>query len=365
MTPAPDARRAAGALACALCLAVAAAVPGAEAPAPEPVPAAEATCATVFFALLPGSVEGGVVREASVKRMVDAVVMAAAGKPDIASAWRVFVRPEERVGIKVSATGAPVCSTHPAVVEAVAEGLLEAGVPARNIVVWDRLERNLANAGFGRLAERFRVVGTDRAGGYAKDQVIMASVMGKLIDGDLEFAPGPGDKTSSRSHLSSVLVRDVDKVVHVPALADSVFSGVNGALAGMVLDNADNRRRLARSPHYGDPFLPEAYADPRIGGKVVLTILDALRPQYTGGPFPGAGFNVNYGAIFASRDPVAIDATGVRLLDEFRKDAGLPPLAKSTKWLESAELLGLGFAAADKVRLVRTGLESEVRWNQP
>ena len=367
MTPAPDARRAAGAFACALCLAVAVTARGAEdaAPSPEPPPVATATHATVYFALLPGAVEGGIVRDAPVKRMVDAVVMAAAGKPDIASAWRFFVRPEERVGIKVSATGAPVCSTHPDVVEAVAEGLLAAGVPARNIVVWDRLDRDLANAGFKHLAERFRVTGTDRAGGYAKEQVITAAVMGKLIIGDLEFVPGPGDKTSSRSHLSSVLVRDVDKVVHVPALADSVFSGVNGALAGMVLDNADNRRRLARAPHYGDPFLPEAYADPRIGGKVVLTILDALRPQYSGGPFPGAGFNVNYGAIFASRDAVAIDATGVRLLDEFRKDAGLAPLAKSTRWLESAELMGLGFAAADKIKLVRTGLESEVRWNQP
>mgnify|MGYP003584301310 CR=1 FL=1 len=319
----------------------------------------------VFFALLPASVEGGVVREAMVKRMVDALVIAVSGQADLASAWKTFVRPQDRVGIKVSTTGAPVSSTHPAVVEAVAEGLLAAGVPRGNIVIWDRSQRDLDNAGLDRLAPRFRVTGTDRAGGYDEKAVITAAVMGKLIVGDREFGPKPGEQVSSRSHLSSVLVRDVDKVVNVPALADSVFSGVSGALSGMVLDNADNWRRLAREPHFGDPFLPEAYADPRIGGKVVLTILDALRPQYTGGPFPGAGFNVNYGAIFASRDPVALDATGVRLLDEFREDAGLRPLAKSTKWLESAELMGLGFAAEDKVRVVRTGLEGEVRWNQP
>jgi uncharacterized protein (DUF362 family) len=165
---------------------------------------------------------------------------------------------------------------------------------------------------------------------------------------------------SSTSHISSVL-SDVDKVVHVPALADSIYSGVQGALSGMVLDNLDNWRRLARQPHHGDPYLPELYADPRLGGKVVLTILDALRPQYAGGPFPGAEFSVNYGAVFASRDPVALDATGMRLLDDFRKEAKLDPLSEKTKWLESAEILGLGRAADEKIELVRTGLEGEVR----
>ena len=105
--------------------------------------------------------------------------------------------------------------------------------------------------------------------------------------------------------------------------------------------------------------------DPRLGGKVVLTILDALRPQYAGGPFPGAQFKTNYGAIFASRDAVAIDATGLRLLDDFRKDAGLPLLAKKTRWPATAELLGLGTADETHIELIRTGLESEVRWSEP
>jgi uncharacterized protein (DUF362 family) len=157
----------------------------------------------------------------------------------------------------------------------------------------------------------------------------------------------------------------VDKVIHLPALTDSTFSGVNGALSGMVLDNLDNWRRLARAPHHGDPFLPELYADPRLGGKVVLTILDALRPQYAGGPFPGAQYKTNYGAIFASRDAVALDATGLRLLDDFRKEAGLPPWAKKVRWPATAEMLGLGTADEDRIELIRTGLESEVRWTQP
>ena len=329
--------------------------------ATESVPAAVAAKSTVAYALLPASVEGGVVREGMVGRMVDAVVMSVAGKPDISSAWRVFVGPKDRVGIKVSTSGAPVCSTHPAVVSAVAAGLVAAGVDPKNIVIWDRSGRDVDLAGYGKLSGRYRVTSTDTDGGYDPDAKFVAAIMGRLIVGDLQFGPKPGDQVSSTSHLSRVLSRDVDKVVNVPALADSMYSGVQGAFSSMVIDNLDNWRRLARQPHYGDPYLPELYADPRIGGKVVLTILDALRPQYAGGPFSGAEFSVNYGAVFASRDPVAIDATGMRLLDDFRKEAKFDLIAKKTKWPESAEALGLGKSADAEIALVRTGLEGEVR----
>jgi uncharacterized protein (DUF362 family) len=329
-------------------------------PGATPIPAATEVKSVLAYALLPASVEGGVIRASMVARMVDAVVQTVAGKPDIASAWRVFVDPKDRVGIKVSAAGAPVSSTHAEVVAAVAAGLVAAGVDAKNIVIWDRLGRDIELAGYEQLAARYKVTSTDAEGGYDDKAKLLASVMGKLIIGDVEFGRKRGDQVSSTSHVSRVL-GGLDKVVHVPALADSMHSGVRGALAGMVLDNIDNWRRLARPPHYGDPYLPEIYADPRLGGKVVLTILDALRPQYAGGPFPGAEFSVNYGAIFASRDPVAIDATGMRLLDDFRKDAKLPALSKITRWLDSAEALGLGRADDAQIELVRTGLEGEVR----
>jgi uncharacterized protein (DUF362 family) len=329
-------------------------------PVATPAPAAAEAKSVLAYALLPASVEGGVIRAGMVARMVDAVVQTIAGKPDIASAWRVFVDPKDRVGIKVSAAGAPVSSTHAEVVAAVAAGLVAAGVDAKNIVIWDRLGRDIELAGYEQLAARYKVTSTDAEGGYDDKAKLLAAVMGKLIIGDVEFGRKRGDQVSSTSHVSRVL-GGVDKVVHVPALADSMHSGVRGALAGMVLDNLDNWRRLARPPHYGDPYLPEIYTDPRLGGKVVLTILDALRPQYAGGPFPGAEFSVNYGAIFASRDPVAIDATGMRLLDDFRKDARLPALSKITRWLDSAEALGLGRADDAQIELVRTGLEGEVR----
>lgn len=307
---------------------------------------------TVFLADYPDGSETGRFEEAVVRRMVDRLVMAAAGCRDIAEAWRTFVKPSDRVGLKVSTAGAPVSSTHPAVVAAVAEGLVAAGVPPRRIVIWDRKWDDLRRARYGSLGQRFTVVATDRLGGYSAEQAVTSAVMGRLIVGDREFDPRrAGEQTSSRSHLSEVLDM-VDKVVHLPALTDHLSSGLNGALSGMVLDNLDNWRRLARPPHYGDPFLPEIYADPRLGGKVVLTILDALRPQFAGGPYPAPQYSAELGAIYASRDPVALDVLGIELLDGYRAAHGLPSLARTVQWPASAELLGLGAAARDRIRVI-------------
>ncbi len=323
---------------------------GEDQPPPVPPPGG-----VVFLAEYPGDVKSGRFSADVVRRMVDNVVMGAAGRTDIAEAWRVFVKPTDRVGIKVSASGAPVSSTHPAVVAAVAEGLVAAGVAPQRIVIWDRKWEDMQRARYGSLGRRFSVVATDRVGGYSADETITAAAMGKLIVGDREFDPeGGGNQTSSKSHLSVVLGA-VDKIVHLPALTDHLSSGLNGALSGMVLDNLDNWRRLARPPHFGDPYLPEIYTDPRIGGKVVLTILDALRPQFAGGPFPEPQYSVNHGAIYASRDPAAIDVLGLEILDRYRTANGLPALAKSVQWPASAEVVGLGVASREKIRVLRSG----------
>jgi uncharacterized protein (DUF362 family) len=323
--------------------------------AQEPPPSPPARPGSVFLAEYPDDARRGKFDTAIIRRLVDRLVMSAAGRADLGEAWRTFVDPSDRVGLKVSTSGAPVSSTHPAVVAAVAEGLVAAGVAPRSIIIWDRKWEDIKRARYGSLGRIFNVAATDRVGGYHAEQTVTAAVMGKLIVGDRDFDPdGGGSQTSSKSHLSVVLGA-VDKVIHLPALTDHLSSGINGAISGMVLDNVDNWRRLARPPHFGDPFLPEIYADPRVGGKVVLTILDALRPQFAGGPFPEPQYLANHGAIYASRDPVAIDVLGLELLDRFRGENGLPALGKSVTWPASAEALGLGVAARERIRVFRVG----------
>ena len=66
----------------------------------------------------------------------------------VAEAWRSLVSPEDKVGIKVSASGRSVSGTNPEVVDAIVDGLVEAGVSPRNIIVWDKSIEDLLAAGY-------------------------------------------------------------------------------------------------------------------------------------------------------------------------------------------------------------------------
>jgi uncharacterized protein (DUF362 family) len=332
--------------------------------------AAQTEKSQVFYAMETASLRGpGGVNPAVVRRMVDQVVCAATKKSTPAAAWASLVKPTDRVGIKVSASGGSVGGTRPAVVDAIAQGLAAAGVPPSNIIVWDRNLDDLLAAGFRQKSPLYRLRWTDPATGYDKKNLVTAPVLGRLIWGDHKFGTregsgiadvlSTGEQLSSTSHWASILTTEVDKVVNVPSLQDSAFTGIQGAITNITLPSLDNWRRFTRAPEHGDPYLAEIYADEMILNKVVLTILDALAIQYAGGPFPNPGFAVDHHTIFASRDPVAIDATALRLLDENRAPSKLPSLEKMTRWLESAHALGLGQFEEKHIDLVRVGVRTD------
>jgi len=343
---------------------VAALVAPAICPAQSPVPPPER--GTVYVASDPASIgPGRRVNAQPVRRMVDGLVMRATGQPTVASAWGSLVAKTDRVGIKVSAAGRSVSGTTPEVVEAIVAGLSAAGIPPSRIIVWDRNLEDLVAAGYRKDSSRYQLRWVDPVSGYDKKAQVSAPVLGKLIWGDSGFGMksgerladllGSGDQLSNKSYYATILTSEVTKIINVPALADSFLTGVNGALANLTLPNLDNWRRFTRPPAYGDPYLAEIYADATIHDKVVFTIMDGLVLQYAGGPFPNPGFVVENFTLFAGRDPVAIDATALRRLEEFRGPSKLPSLVPMTKWLESAESIGLGRYRDSDIDLVRIG----------
>ena len=344
--------------ACVLALVMAASI-GRAAESPE-------ARSTVFYASDTASLRPGrQVSTAVVRRMIDQLVMHLTGKPTVAEAWGSLVNRKDRVGIKVAAAGGPVSGTNPEVVDAIVAGLAEAGIPPSQIIVWDRNLQDLIAAGYRKDGTRYQLRWVDPVKGYDRKAQVSAPVLGKLIWGDSAFGSkagarfvdvlGTGDQLSSASYYSNILSKEVTKIINVPSLTDSFLTGVNGALANMVLPNLDNWRRFTKPPSYGDPYLAEIYADAMISGKVVLTILDGLVLQYAGGPFANPGFLLDNFTLYASRDPVALDAMSVRLLDEARSPSKLPALGPMTSWLDSAHSAGLGNPAESQLDLIRVG----------
>lgn len=155
---------------------------------------------------------------------------------------------------------------------------------------------------------------------------------------------------SNESHVSKVLTKVVTKVINVPVLADNIYCGLSGAMFNMTVQNVDNWRRLVQPPDEGES-IPEMYSDPRISQKIVLTIMDGLVALYAGAPFGDANYAIHFGTIYASKDPVAIDAIASKQLDKWRVDAKMDPVSKTAKYVETAASMELGNAELSRIEI--------------
>ena len=231
-------------------------------PRPEPTP----PNSIVYFASDQNAVGPKMTpRYPMVSRMVAGLVCAVTGRPTSGEAWRTLVKPGDRVGIRVSAGPGPVGGTHPAVAQAVVEGLVEAGIRPENIIVWDRRRVDLEQCGYDKVPG-LNLRWIEHGGGYDPRAVVSASAIGKLVFGDFAFKDsrnsladiiGPKSQLDNESHLPMVLSRQLDKVINIPSLCDSYYTGVHGALAGMTLGILDNWRRFAKAEGYGGSALAE------------------------------------------------------------------------------------------------------------
>ena len=323
-------------------------------------PPAEPT-STVFFAQDDQSIDRFAENPERSRAMVNALVLAATGQTDLAKAWRSLVTPADRVGIKVATAGGRTFSSHHGVVSAIVSGLEAAGVPRERILVWDRNSDDLRAAGYLPRADRYEVRAIDPPRGFDRDAPITTPMLGKLMWGDLLFAEkqrvpfGKGkdesDQLSGISHLARIVSREVTKIVNVPVLSDERGCGVAGAIYNATIPNVDNWRRFTQTEGAISSSPAELYADERLGPKCVLHIMDALLAQYAGGPAFNPNYSFPHQTIYASTDPVALDAVALRKIDGWRVQAKLPPIGKRGAWLHDAAEMGLGRAAESSIIL--------------
>jgi uncharacterized protein (DUF362 family) len=314
----------------------------------------------VYYASGPGLMNGSVPNGPAIETLVDQLVMAATGQKSVSGAWRSMVAPSDHVGIKIAAAGGRDFSTHAPIVAAVLRGLAEAGVPMSQVVIWDRAAPEAA--GYRVVPGGPGVRHIEPFTGYEPKALVTMPSVGRLIWGDAafqsrgpsQFMPFAPEQYSAQSHWSR-LICGLNKIINIPVLAASEDCGVAGCIYNVTVPNVDNWRRFVNEPESGDPFLCELYADPRAGPKVVLNIMDGLTAQFGGGPGWQPGYSWNYATLYAGKDPVAIDATALRLLESWRKQARLPPLTERARYLRTAASMGLGFYEEAQIELVEAG----------
>jgi hypothetical protein len=290
----------------------------------------------------------------SVRVMVERAITNLTKKATVPEAWRSLVATQDVVGLKVFSAPGPHSGTRPAVVEAVVEGLLAAGLPAKHIIVWDRQVADLRLAGFFDLADRYgiRVEGSTQAGWdeqafYNPD----SPVLGNLVWGDLEFGR-KGDGVGRKSFVSRLLSREITKIINITPLLNHNEAAVSGNLYSLAMGSVDNLIRFESGPEALATAIPEIYSLPALSDHVVLNITDALICQYEGGERGLLHYSATLNQLRFSRDPVALDTLSIKELNHQRQLANCPSVKPNLKLYSIAALLQLGVNDLKRIDVV-------------
>ena len=282
--------------------------------------------------------------DAVVQTMVDRGLTNLTRKATVPAAWRSLVATNEIIGLKVFSEPGMLTGTRPAVVAAVIRGLLAAGVSPKNIIIWDKHDADLRTAGYFRLAEQLGVraagaleTGWDAENFYQPD----TAIIGNLLWSDLEFGKtnaGAGRK----SFFSKLVSRQMTKIISIAPLLNQEDAGVCGHLYGLALGSVDNTRRFADDSFRLANAVPEIYARPLLGDRVVLNITDALIGQYEGGARSLLHYSCVKNELWFSHDPVALDMLANKELDRERRTLDAPQFRPNLELYANAHLLQLG-----------------------
>lgn len=262
--------------------------------------------------------------------MIDRGLTALTGTANAAAAWRTFIKPEMRVGLKINLLGRPLIYTAPEITDAVTGALVGIGVKPANIVVWDRFKDH-----FGPTAYK---LGTGEHGERIE--------AGGKYDATVQMKGSKGTAALDR-----MMTEATDVTISLPVMKDHVSAGVTLALKNVAFGCYDHYQTAHENNC--EPFISEANEHCRAHAKIPLSIMDATSACFDNGPKPSdAGRLWRENAIYLATDPVALDAICRKVIMTKRKEKGLPDKTAQASHIEAAVLKGLGIADPSRIELV-------------
>lgn len=308
-------------------------------------------------------VAAGMLSLTSLQSASDLAVLKNIGKfkENLIRAWRTFFTEKDIIGIKVN----PICgkdlSTSPQIVKAIIRQMEEAGIPRKNLVIWDRREFQLAEAGF--TQEEFpgiRLTGTEcqddkgkfyDADGklYSEERIDKNWYYHAEVEEEYDAETIPYMVNQGKySYFTKICTQEVDKIINVPILKNAGAS-VSLAMKNLAFGTISNTGRLHKK--LWSETCAEVCAFPPLRDKVVLNIVDGLKGCFNGGPSANPQFIREFNTILVSTDPVAIDRVGYDIILKKRIEEGIQKeeSPRGRKFMEQAAGLNLGVADLDKI----------------
>jgi uncharacterized protein (DUF362 family) len=307
------------------------------------------------------SVKENTIIEQEVHDMIARSMLELTGEKKLKKAWRKFVSPGERIGLKVNPVAGKSLSTSHEVVRAVIAQLEATGIKRSQLTIWDRREFELTDAGF--TQENYpgiKIVGTeqmDKDGLYYgkdgklygehmidRDWYYWADVEGEYDEYTMPYMINGG----KYSYFTKIVTRDLDKIINIPILKNAGPT-VTLALKNLAFGSVSNTGRLHAK--LWNETCAQVCAFSPLRDKVVLNIVDGIKGCFNGGPGANPQFFSDYQTIIAGTDPVAVDRIGYDILLAKRIAEGLQkegtPMA--LEFMVQAEKLGLGIADRTKI----------------
>jgi uncharacterized protein (DUF362 family) len=245
-----------------------------------------------------------------------------------------FFSPSDRVGIKINTIGGRKISTRPELALTLSSLLAGAGLKERNVIIWDRTNRELREAGYTLSVSpgSLQVFGTDTTGVGYENELVSHRNIGSLF--------------------STIQTRRITASISLAILKDHGLAGITAGMKNYfgAIHNP-NKYHDTRC----DPFVADLFDASAIKARHRLSVIDALLVQYHRGPSFHPQWAERCGSLIFSRDPVAADFVGWQMIERLRSGKGLPSLAEEGRepvYLASAEKMGLGRADSEKVQIV-------------
>jgi hypothetical protein len=295
---------------------------------------------------------------------------------NLKNSFKLLFQKNDVVGIKVNPVGAGLISTRLELVDAIIDWLTANGLPRKNIIIWDRFDYMLKDAGF--TPERYPEIGLEglqtmdeaAAAGESDDDSKWLDANGQHLsaanfDKNVFYWAGvdaPTDKpylnqhvfNTQYSYFGNLLTQKLTKIINVPVFKNT-GNGISMATKNLGYGAICNTARLHQPLFF--TVCTEVLAFPVIRDKLVLNITDGLRAQFDGGPMPAAQFTYLFNRLFFATDPFALDFTGHHLLLQKRKEMEVKvnEHPRYTDYLRYAQKLGLGITDPEKIQHIKLG----------
>ncbi|UCE22190.1 MAG: DUF362 domain-containing protein [Candidatus Aminicenantes bacterium] len=150
-------------------------------------------------------------------------------------------------------------------------------------------------------------------------------------------------------------------LINVRPLRTHYLAGVSGCMKNYIMFA---KSQAAHHPNSCSD-LGSLFYLPQVKGKTRLNILCALTPQFHGrGPHHFSRRYVwDYGGLIVGQDPVAVDATGLRLIiakrtEQLGKDRAIPPVPRHIRDADVKH--GLGTSDPSKIDLIKLGWQDDI-----